>query len=334
MRKKKLSSICNVKNGFAFKSNYYANSGYRVIRITNVQKGRVVDSDPKFVSESIADKTNDFKLRFGDILISLTGNVGRVGRIQACHLPAVLNQRVGLIRPKSVEIDERYLFQFLNSDQFEREAIKNSNGVAQLNLSSKWLENYLIPLPSLDDQKRIAHLLGKVEGLIAQRKQHLQQLDDLLKSVFLEMFGDPAQNKKEWDKKPLQNLCRSPKDIKCGPFGTQLNKDEFQEEGIPVWGIPQINSEFAIPPHDFVTTEKAAKLDDYSVIHNDIVMSRKGTVGKCSIYPNFLSPGIMHSDVLRIRANWEKTNPIYLCWQLRISRDIGEHPSFALSINA
>lgn len=68
----------------------------------------------------------------------------------------------------------------------------------------KFLKEVRIPIPfkdgnpNLDDQKRIAHLLGKVEGLIAQRKQHLQQLDDLLKSVFLVMFGDPAQNEKGW----------------------------------------------------------------------------------------------------------------------------------------
>ena len=55
-----------------------------------------------------------------------------------------------------------------------------------------------IPLPSLDEQKRIAYLLSKVEGLIAQRKQHLQQLDDLLKSVFLDMYGDPVRNEKGW----------------------------------------------------------------------------------------------------------------------------------------
>lgn len=322
MRKVKLSSLCKISNGFAFKSDDYVNHGYRVMRITNVQKGFVVDNDPKFIPQEIADKANGFKLYAGDILVSLTGNVGRIGVIQPQHLPAVLNQRVGLIRPSSEEINEKYLFQYLNSDNFEREAIRNSNGVAQLNLSSKWIESHEIPLPPLDDQKRIAHLLGKVERLIAQRKQHLQQLDELLKSVFLEMFGDPVRNEKKWEKVPLQNLCLSPKNIKCGPFGTQLNKSELQKDGIPVWGIPQINSNFAIPPNDFITQEKAIELEEYSVRQNDIVMSRKGTVGKCALYSDTLSPGIMHSDVLRIRADWNKTNPVYLCWQLRLSRDV------------
>ena len=62
MRKKKLSSICKVSNGFAFKSKDYTDDGYRVIRITNVQKGFVVDNNPKFVPQEIADRAGAFKL--------------------------------------------------------------------------------------------------------------------------------------------------------------------------------------------------------------------------------------------------------------------------------
>ncbi|WP_222101917.1 restriction endonuclease subunit S [Methylomonas koyamae] len=221
MRKEELSRLCKISNGFAFKSDDYVGFGYRVMRITNVQKGAVLDNDPKFVSDEIADRANNFKLKAGDILISLTGNVGRVGRIQPEHLPAVLNQRVGLIRPVSDEINDQYLFQYLNSNKFEREAIQNSNGVAQLNLSSKWIEQYELPLPPIDDQKRIAHLLGKVEGLIAQRKQHLQHLDDLLKSVFLEMFGDPVRNEKGWKIEPLGKLAS----IERGRFSPRPRND-------------------------------------------------------------------------------------------------------------
>lgn len=74
-----LSSIAHVKNGFAFKSNEYTGSGLRVIRITNVQKGKLVDSNPQFVDESRIEEFKEYSLFSGDILISLTGNVGRVG---------------------------------------------------------------------------------------------------------------------------------------------------------------------------------------------------------------------------------------------------------------
>lgn len=322
--KTELNNVVQVKNGFAFKSNEYTNSGLRVIRITNVQKGEIVDSNPQFIDESRINEFNEYLLLSGDILISLTGNVGRVGILTKDLEPAVLNQRVACIRVKNrKEVNSKCLFQYLNSDLFERECIRNSNGIAQLNLSSKWLENYKIPLPeTIDDQIRIATVLTRAEKLIAKRKASIAALDELLKSTFLEMFGDPVRNEKGWDEKIIIDACNNKNDIKCGPFGTQLSKSEFQKKGVPLWGIPQINSQFKLNPVDFLTTEKAAELSDYSIEEDDIVMSRKGTVGKCSLYPANLPKGVMHSDVLRIRTAKHILNPIFLCYQLRISRKV------------
>ena len=307
MKKEKLSNLCKVSNGFAFKSDDYVGHGYRVMRITNVQKGFVVDNDPKFIPQEIADKVNGFKLGAGDILISLTGNVGRVGRVQPQHLPAVLNQRVGLIRPSSEEINDKYLFQCLNSDKFEREAIQNSNGIAQLNLSSKWIENYEIPVPPLDDQVRIAHLLSKVEGLIAQRKQHLQQLDELLKSVFLEMFGDvdglPTM--------PLLSIAAKGKGtFSNGPFGSDLLTSELIGAGVPVVYIRDIReARYVRVSTVCVTEEKATELSACIVQPGDILVAKVGDPpGTTAIYPKGEPIGVMTQDVIRLRPNTEIVN--------------------------
>jgi type I restriction enzyme S subunit len=285
MRKEKLSSLCKVSNGFAFKSDDYVEYGYRVMRITNVQKGIIVDNDPKFVSQEIADKANNFKLRAGDILISLTGNVGRVGRVPSQHLPAVLNQRVGLIRPVSEEINDKYLFQYLNSNKFEQESIQNSNGVAQLNLSSKWIENYEIPLPLIDDQIRIAHLLGKVEGLIAQRKQHLQQLDDLLKSVFLEMFGDPVRNKKGWDIQPCDKVVL---DISSGTSYGGEDRAFVSSDEVGVLKISAVTKGTFDPTEFKVVNQAQITKTLRFVMRGDFLFSRANTVelvAACCIVP-------------------------------------------------
>ncbi|MBJ2144035.1 hypothetical protein JC796_25110 [Delftia acidovorans] len=94
-----------------------------------------------------------------------------------------------------------YLRLFLVSDRFHSQFMKTVKGVggSLLRASPAQVAEIVMPFPPFDDQIRIAHLLGKVEGLIAQRKQHLQKLDDLLKSVFLELFGDPVRNEKGWD---------------------------------------------------------------------------------------------------------------------------------------
>lgn len=89
----------------------------------------------------------------------------------------------------------------------------------------KFLKEIEIPIPFKDgapdfnDQIRIAHLLGQVEGLITQRKRHLQQLDDLLRSVFLEMFGDPVKNERGWSKEPCSKVAEI---ITGHPFKSDL----------------------------------------------------------------------------------------------------------------
>ena len=86
----KLKDVVDILNGYAFKSSKYVKSGHRVMRITNVQKGILVDDDPKYYEQS--NDLNKYELKIGDILISLTGNVGRVGMVEEQILPAYLNQ--------------------------------------------------------------------------------------------------------------------------------------------------------------------------------------------------------------------------------------------------
>jgi type I restriction enzyme S subunit len=180
--KVELGAVAKVLNGYAFKSKEYVDDGIRIVRITNVQKGRIQDDDPKFIDNHRSDEFARFMLDDGDILISLTGNVGRVGVIETSMLPAALNQRVGALKIESENVEPEYLFHVLNSENFEQDAIKNSKGIAQLNLSSKWVEKYEIPLPPLAEQKRIAGILDAADALRAKRRESLAQLDNLLQS--------------------------------------------------------------------------------------------------------------------------------------------------------
>lgn len=126
----------------------------------------------------------------------------------------------------------------------------------------------------------------------------------------------------KWPEKSLGELCSSPDDIKCGPFGTQLNKSEFREEGVPLWGIKHVNKYFSIPTDEFLEPATAHRLNQYDLISGDLVMTRKGTVGNCAIYPSEFSPGIMHSDLLRLRLDLTRCDPGYFLHQLHHSSDV------------
>jgi len=155
------------------------------------------DSEEKITQEGF-NSCSTSMLPIGSVLLS---SRAPIGLLAINKVPVCTNQGFKSLVPGN-EVNSEYLYYFLNANVKALQA--RGNGAIFKELAKPAVENFEIPLPPVEDQIRIAHLLGKVEGLIAQRKQHLQQLDDLLKSVFLEMFGDPVQNERGWDKPELK----------------------------------------------------------------------------------------------------------------------------------
>ena len=149
-----LGDLIEIQNGYAFKSTDYTDAGYFVIRISNVQDGEITLANPRFIK--LADKKLErFILNDGDILISLTGNIGRVGIIQEDQLPAVLNQRVARITVKDQSADRDFLFRFLLSRTFRESLQEAGHGAAQQNVSTKEIEAVRLSLPNKKEQRRI-----------------------------------------------------------------------------------------------------------------------------------------------------------------------------------
>lgn len=186
--------------------------------------GDLQKATTSFVEVTYADKPSraDISVRPGDVLFARMKGTIKVLEIDHSLADIIVSTGFAVIRPTE-HCSGRYLSIFLKSDDFERQKEKYCSGAIQPAITNAGIRNLVIPFPPLDDQKRIAYLLGMVEGLIARRKQHLQQLDDLLKSVFLKMFGDPVRNEKGWDTSELKKLCEEV--IDC-PHSTPVYSDE------------------------------------------------------------------------------------------------------------
>ena len=184
---KELGEVAQIINGFAFKSSRYSESGIRVIRISDVQKGKLSNKDIRFYPLETKNEIKQWLLNENDLVVSLTGNVGRVAMIPKKALPAALNQRVACIRT-SEDVLIRYLFHYLDQFSFEQEAIQNSSGGGQKNLSSAWLAKYKIPIPPLKIQEKIVQTLDKMteyateltSELTSRKKQYSFYRDKLL----------------------------------------------------------------------------------------------------------------------------------------------------------
>jgi hypothetical protein len=226
MKKIRVGDACEILNGYAFKSEKYVASGIRVIRIANVQKGYVEDTDPAFYPEDYLG-IDKYMLKEGDLLMSLTGNVGRVAILQKEMLPAALNQRVACLRIKNSGLSKGYLFHFLNSDYFENKCVHASKGVAQKNVSTEWLKEYEIPLYPKEEQTEIENILDKLSLIIIHRKEELNQLDNLIKARFVEMFGD-IQSEEKYKNIKLKEICNT---VSGGTPSTRIS--EYYNGEIP-----------------------------------------------------------------------------------------------------
>jgi type I restriction enzyme S subunit len=174
-----------------------------------------------------------------------------------------------------------------------------------------------IPFPPLEDQKRIAHLLAKVEELIARRKHHLQQLEDLLKSVFLEMFGDPVRNEKGWDTDSLSSY---------GSFKNGLNFGKG-ENGVTVryLGVGDFKARSKLTDIDTLASIELNQLPaaDYFLQDGDLLFVRSNgnreLVGRCmAVYPGI--EAVTYSGFcIRLRIDKPGLDPTYIAHLFRSS---------------
>lgn len=226
-----------------------------------------------------------------------------LGKAAINTVDIAINQDLRALVPK-VDLDARFLLHAILS--LKDEIVRKGSGATVKGVTQEELYKLKIAFPPLDDQKRISHLLGKVERLIAQRKQHLKQLDDLLKSVFLEMFGDPILNPHGFPVRQLSEFYVNPKEgTKCGPFGSALKKEELVASGVPVWNMDNIatDGQMVLPFRMWITDNKYDDLAAYSVRDGDIIISRAGTVGKMCVARMNGQPAIISTNLIRLRLS-------------------------------
>lgn len=162
---KRLGNCVKVKNGYAFKSNTYITSGkFKIVTIKNVKNGHLEMKEYNTLNNLPSDIQDHQILKTGNILISMTGNVGRVCMVDIDE--CLLNQRVGLI-DINADIDKDYIYAILTDTCFEQAMIESGQGAAQANIGNKDIEDYcfLCP-PSLNEQHKIAASLSSVERMI------------------------------------------------------------------------------------------------------------------------------------------------------------------------
>jgi type I restriction enzyme, S subunit len=188
-RKSSLKCVAYLRNGYAFKSAEYANDGsWQIITISNVQQGNLVIETTKRVAALPHDIQDHQILNLGDILISMTGNVGRVCRVTFEGL--LLNQRVGKLVP--AKIHDAFFYQVLQRDEFRTSMQLKAAGGAQGNLSAGDIMEYAFYIPTeFAEQQRIAACLNNLDDLITAEAQILDMLKAHKEGLMQQLFPSP-----------------------------------------------------------------------------------------------------------------------------------------------
>lgn len=194
-----LGDVSGFINGYAFLSSSYVEKGvFKIITIANVQDGALQSASAKTISILPSNISDQQILDKGDLLISMTGNVGRTCRVNIEN--GLLNQRVGKIVPRP-EINKDFLYFRLQSRHFLAKMIELAQGGAQDNLSSKDIRRYHIKLPPQGEQLKIAEILNTLEAelssLSLKKEVTVRQRKYLLKNLITGTIRTPE------DLKPL-----------------------------------------------------------------------------------------------------------------------------------
>jgi type I restriction enzyme S subunit len=181
-----VGELARIDSGYAFKSSEWLPSGIPVVKIRNIKDGIVTLDDCAFVSESSAQRASDFRAESGDILISLTGYVGQVGRVRL-NEAVYVNQRVGFVRPKN-PIDSDYIYYLLRYLRVQIEEL--GTGTAQANVAPKDIMKLSIPSLSTESRLVVGNFLRKLDEKIEVNNAASRTLEDIAQTIFKSWFID------------------------------------------------------------------------------------------------------------------------------------------------
>ena len=224
-------SIVDGPFGSSLKTSDYVESGVPVLQGKNITGNQFVWKEVRYISEKKAAQLKRSSTVVGDHLLVKIGSIGYSAILDDLngHAFAVIPANLARIRPNHSAVDDQYLHRVLTSEGVVRHFQKVASKTAQPALSLKKIRTTPIPLPPLDEQKRLAAILDAADALRAKRRESLVELDALLQSTFLEMFGDPVTNPMGWDKPILESICRP----KQWPT---IKKTQLLDCGFPVYG--------------------------------------------------------------------------------------------------
>ena len=257
-------------------------------------------------------------LQEGDLLVSTANSWNLVGKccwVPRLDWPATLGGFISALRPKREKVSPRYLYHWFSWEQVQSElrgCARQTTNISNLDLNQAL--DLRIPLPPLEEQRRIAAILDKADALRQKRSRALQKLDSLTHSIFLDMFGDPATNPKRW---PIESLGESLNFVTSGGRGwAEFYSDSgsrfLRSLDVRMNHISGSNPAFVNPPDN--AEARRTRVED-----GDVLLTITGSrIGRVSSVPVDLEGAYISQHVAILRLDQKRMNPRFVSFFLSL----------------
>jgi type I restriction enzyme S subunit len=288
----------------------------QILRTTNfTNEGRV--NYLKVVERNVdSNKIEKKKLKIGDIIIEKSGGSPKqpVGRVVFFEKEGVFlcNNFTAILRPKVDEVVPKYLLYILYCNHkfgFTSAYQNKTTGIINLQLP-KYLEGTKIPLPPLDQQKKIAAILDAADAYRQKTKALITKYEELTQSLFLDMFGDPVINTKKWGIKKLEEVAKITSGI---TKGRKVRQDEFIGE-LPYMRVANVQDGFLELSEIKTIPAYKSDLNRFKLSVGDVLMTEGGDpdkLGRGAVWNGEIETCLHQNHIFKIKVNKEILNPVF-----------------------
>jgi type I restriction enzyme, S subunit len=249
----------------------------------------------------------------GDIVFARTGaTTGKSFLLRTCPERAVFASYLIRVRP-SDQIDATYLSRFFQSDNYWTQIRKSARGAAQPGVNSTVLKQLVVPFPPLDEQRRIAAILDHADDLRRKRREAAERLDQLYFSTFVDLFGDPISNPRNW---PTNNRLGDVAEIVSGiTKGRKLNGAKTRP--VPYLAVSNVQDRVLALEVVKVIEATDNEIERYRLRKNDLVLTEGGDpdkLGRGTLWQGEIADCIHQNHIFRVRLNEAMVDPVFITW--------------------
>ena len=267
----------------------------------------------KYVPAEFYSELRAGKICVNDILIVKDGATTGKTSFVTDDFPyesAAINEHVFRLTANATKIDASYLFRFLSSPHGNRQIMADFRGATVGGISRGIIDKVKVPLPPLPEQKRIAAILDKADALRQKRKQSLKLLDEFIRSVFLDMFGDPVVNPKGW---PVSTIGEVLEFLTSGSRGWAKY---YRSNGSIFLRIQNVGkNKLNLEDLTFVDAPDSTEARRTRVKSNDILLSITADLGRVAVIPKNFGEAYINQHLAILRP-LDVVNPIYIAQYL------------------